>query len=145
VTVEDLPEVGSLEGLVALVQWRPGLFVRWSRGPEHDSHGRSRDHASGLELPGLAVNPLSPPDWWTLPLDQWVARQVRTYAHLGDKTPDHVAWVLAGQIVDRGPDNEPLVVDVEPVARLTPAVLHQAAEAAPESPRAEDSNPSWQT
>jgi Family of unknown function (DUF6098) len=145
VTVDELPELGSLDALVALVEWRSGLFVRWSRGPGNDGHERSRDHASGLDLPGLAVNPLTPPGWWTLPLDQWVARQVRTYAHLGEEAPDHFAWVLAGQIVDRGPDNEPLVVDVEAVARLAPAVLREAAETSPESDRVEDNDPSWQS
>lgn len=140
---DELPEISTLEALVALVEWRPGLFVRWSTGPDHDASERSRDHASGLDLPGLAVNPLDPPRWWTLPAEQWVARQIRTYAHLGEESPDHVAWVLAGQVVDRGPDNEPLVVGVEPVGRLATSVLQEAADCAPESPRPEDSGAQW--
>ena len=98
--------------LAELVASHPGLYVRWSTGPDRDGDERSTDHATGLKLPGLAVNPLTPPTWWTLPLDVWVARQVRAYAHLSDDQPDHFAWVLAGRIAERGPDNEPLVVDV---------------------------------
>ena len=138
-----LDEIDSLDALVELVRRRRGLYVRWSRGPEEDGHERSRDHASGLELPGLAANPLDPPGWWTLPEDAWVARQVTAYDHLGQDQPDHVAWVLSGRMVDRGPDNEPLVVDVEPVACLTPGVLDEAAERAPRSDRDRDDDASW--
>ena len=106
--------------------------MRWSKGPEHDADETSRDHASGLDLPGLAANPLGPPGWWTLPLGGWVARQITTYAHLGEDAPDHVAWVLTGRVVDRGPDNEPLVADVLPVAPLSRAVLYEAEGAGTE-------------
>ena len=133
-----LDEIDSLVKLAALVSGRPGLHVRWSRGPEDDAAERSRDHASGLELPGLAANPLDPPSWWTLPADAWVARQVTAYDHLGQDQPDHFAWVLAGRVADRGPDNEPLVVDITPVARLAPSVLDEAAERAPRSDRPSD-------
>nr|WP_265579973.1 DUF6098 family protein [Rhodococcus pyridinivorans] len=37
------------------------------------------------------------------------------------------AWLLHGTVADVGPDHEPLVVDVRPVARLSTAVLEQAA------------------
>lgn len=135
---DDLPEVASLTALSKLVVERPGLFVRWSKGPDHDGGERSTDYATGLTLPGLAVSPLTPPPWWTLPVDEWVARQVRAYAHLADDQPDNLAWVLAGRIAGRGPDNEPLVVDVEPVARLRMSVLHEAAAREPRSPREGD-------
>ena len=137
-----LVEIHTLGELVELVGRRRGLYVRWSRGPEDDAHERSCDHASGLELPGLAANPLDPPRWWTLPADAWVARQVTAYDHLGRDQPDHIAWVLNGRVVDRGPDNEPLVVDVRPVACLAPTVLAEAAERAPRSDRRCDDD-SW--
>lgn len=145
----ELPEVRSLAALADLVE-RPGqpeLFVRWSKGPENDAEERSRDHASGLTLPGLAVNPLTPPRWWDLPVEDWLARQIRAYAHLGEdeSRPQQCAWVLTGQVTDRGPDNEPLVTDVTPVARLTGAVLREAAEREPRSPREEDQDTSWRS
>jgi hypothetical protein len=49
-----------------------------------------------------------------------------------------MAWVLAGRIVERGPDNEPLVVDIEPVARLRSSVLEEAAAREPRSSRQSD-------
>jgi hypothetical protein len=138
----DRSAIGSLRELADLVGRRPGLYVRWSRGPEHDADERSRDHASGLDLPGLAANPLDPPGWWTLPVEAWVARQVTTYDHLGTDQ-DLFAWVLTGRIADRGPDNEPLLVDVHPVARLSNRVVEEAAEARPRSGRSEDHD-AWQ-
>lgn len=137
-------EISSLDELTALVASRRGLYVRWSRGPEDDAGERSRDHASGLELPGLAANPLDPPAWWTLPLAGWVARQVTTYDHLGEDAADHLAWVLTGRVVDRGPDNEPLLADVQPVAPLSPAVLDAAEARAPCSERESDRDDAWQ-
>jgi hypothetical protein len=135
---DRLPEVATLAALSTLVAERPGMFVRWSKSPDHDGDERSTDYATGLTLPGLAVSPLTPPTWWTLPVDDWVARQVRAYAHLADDQPDKLAWVLTGRIVERGPDNEPLVVDVEPVARLRVSVLHEAAAREPRSSREGD-------
>lgn len=140
----DMPEVASLAALSELVAERPRLFIRWSKGPDHDADERSTDYATGLTLPGLAVSPLAPPSWWTLPVDKWLARQVRAYAHLSDDQPDNLAWVLAGRIAGRGPDNEPLVVDVEPVARLRMSVLHEAAAREPRSPRDGDDG-SWRS
>jgi Family of unknown function (DUF6098) len=134
----DLPELTSLAALAKLVGERPGLFVRWSKGPDRDREERSTDYATGLALPGLAVIPLTPPTWWTLPADAWLARQIQAYAHLAEDQPDHVAWVLAGRIVERGPDNEPLVVDIEPVARLHGSVLEEAAAREPRSSRESD-------
>jgi Family of unknown function (DUF6098) len=137
-------EIGTLDELTDLVASRPGLHVRWSRGPDDDADETSRDHASGLDLPGLAANPLDPPGWWTLPLGDWVARQITTYAHLGEDAPDHVAWVLTGRVVDRGPDNEPLVAEVRPVAPLSRAVLDEAEARSPSSRRPQDDDRAWQ-
>jgi hypothetical protein len=142
---EDLPEVTDLRGLARLVARYPALYVRWSRGPGSDAGEGSRDHASGLDMPGLAVNPLTPPTWWTRPVEEWAARQITAYDHLGKDQPDHIAWVLTGRVVERGPDNEPLVVDVRPVARLTPDLLAEAAAGEPRSDRQEDDDTSWRS
>lgn len=130
--------VDTLDELSDLIDRTGEVFVRWSTGPDDDARERSVDHASGLELPGLSVTSLSPPRWWARPTREWVARRVRAYAHLGDHDPDSFAWVLSGRVVDRGPDDEPLVVAVTPLARLSPSVLQEAAEWEPQSPRPED-------
>jgi Family of unknown function (DUF6098) len=95
-------QVTTLASLAELVANTPRLYVRWSTGPDTDHADRSTDYATGLELPGLAVNPLTPPTWWTLPVEVWVARQVRAYAHLSDDQPDHTACVLTDRIAERG-------------------------------------------
>jgi hypothetical protein len=116
-----MDDVGSLEELAALAENRAPLFVRFSRGPEVDSSEHSRDHESGCELPGLSVNPLNPEPWFDRPSVHWVARQLVQYAHL--RGGDSYAWVLTGDVVGRGPDCEPLVAGVEPVARVPDDVV----------------------
>jgi len=123
----DQPEIATLEGLAELVRSRPCAYVRYSQGPEHDASEQSRDTESDLDLPGLSVNPLHPEAWWTRPLEDWLARQVCQYAELAEKNPDRFAWVLDGRVVARGPDCEPLLADIEPLATLTPALLDEAA------------------
>jgi hypothetical protein len=119
-----MPDVGSLEELAALVRSRSPLFVRFSAGPDADSSETSVDHESGCELPGLSVNPLDPEPWFDRPSVHWVARQLVQYAHLDE--PGRFAWVLTGREAGRGPDCEPLVTDVEPVARVPDAVVREA-------------------
>src|SRR5690606_20510119 len=49
----DLPEVATLAELRELIA--PDVFLRFSRGPDHDRGRRSTDYESGLDLPGLSV------------------------------------------------------------------------------------------
>lgn len=118
--VDRLAELTELTGL------GEPLYVRYSEGPEADASETSVDHESGCELPGLSVNPLDPEPWWTRPVEHWVARQLYQYAHLdqGGRYP----WVLAGTVVGRGPDCEPLLAQVRPVARLNDRVIQEAAK-----------------
>jgi hypothetical protein len=121
--------VHSLDELASLVEERPQLHVRYSKGPDHDRTMTSRDHESGLSLPGLSVSPLGPAPWWTRPAIDWLARQLCRYAHLQEKARDaRVAWVLEGAEVGRGPDNEPLLRPWEAVAVLDDAVVQQARQ-----------------
>jgi len=110
------------------MQGRKRIYVRYSEGPEHDEHERSIDAESGLELPGLSVNPLDPQRWWKRPLAEWLARQISQYRHLAERNPDRFAWVLSGREVGRGPDCEPLVADVVPLARLGTTLLDEALD-----------------
>ena len=102
------------------------LFVRYSRGPEDDRESGSIDTESGLELPGLSVNPLRPESWWSRPALDWLSRQVCQYRDLQEKNPSRFAWVLTGREVARGPDCEPLLRECTPVGRLAESLLDEA-------------------
>ncbi|GAB3434732.1 DUF6098 family protein [Flindersiella endophytica] len=125
-TGDQLAAVASLQELSVLVAETPGLFVRYSKGPDHDLERTSVDYESGLELPGLSVNRLDAEAWWTRSIRDWLARQLCQYLHLSDRGADHHGWILRGRVVGRGPDDEPLVVDVEPVAYLHDDLLEEA-------------------
>jgi hypothetical protein len=117
--VDDLAE---LERLVRSVE---SLYVRYSKGYEDDADSGSTDTESGLALPGLSVNPLTPEAWWTRPLRDWLARQICQYGHLGEREGRH-GWVLTGTCVGRGPDCEPLLTQVRPLGRLSHRLLQEA-------------------
>jgi len=123
-----LREIATFGEFVDLIRSTPGLFVRYSGGPASDAAEQSTDYESGLPLPGLSVNRLDPQPWWTRSLDDWLARQLCQYLHLADRDAEHHGWILRGKVVGRGPDDEPLVADVEPVARLTERLLAEALE-----------------
>jgi len=119
--------VSSLRGLADRVLDLGRVYVRYSEGPERDDRP-SIDTESELELPGLSVNPLHAEPWWTRPFEDWLARQICQYQQLQEKNPDRFAWVLQGVEVGRGPDCEPLLRDVRPVAPLDASVLSEAGE-----------------
>lgn len=123
--LQPLTTIYHLEGVLRRY---PELHLRHSEGPVADSRSGSIDAESGLELPGLSVNPLQPEDWWHRPTADWLARQLCQYRHLQQRNPDRFAWVLTGRVVGRGPDCEPLLHDVVPVARLTEPLLEEAEE-----------------
>lgn len=116
--LDTLPRLRSLAEVAGLVEVVRPLYVRFSGGPEQDVESVSRDHESGCLLPGLSVNPLTPEPWWDRPVEHWVARQLCQYAHL--MTPERFPWLLTGEVAGRGPDSEPLLVEVVPAASLDP-------------------------
>ncbi|MFB7597771.1 DUF6098 family protein [Streptomyces sp. NPDC056160] len=125
----DLPVVRSLSGLAALVERHSGLYVRWSRGPATDLGATSStDELTGVRMPGLSANPLDVEDWWQgRSVELWVARRLHDYAHLPhDKGPGVRPWALEGRETGRGPDNEPLVVDVRPLCWIDGQVIDAA-------------------
>lgn len=114
----SLPVAEDLAAVVGLVRDVPDLYVRYSEGPARDAESpRSRDYEADVELPGLSVASIVPEEWWTRPAEDWVARRICSYDHLGEED-GRFAWLLTGSIVGRGPDHEPLVTDVRPVARI---------------------------
>lgn len=126
---DDLPVVRSLADLAVLVERHEGLYVRWSRGPETDLGATSStDELTGVSMPGLSANPLAVEEWWqNRSVELWVARRLHDYAHLPhDKGPVVRPWVLKGRETSRGPDNEPLVVDVEPMCWIDSDMIEEA-------------------
>ncbi|MGW5661518.1 DUF6098 family protein [Streptomyces sp. NPDC003758] len=126
---DDLPVVRTLGELGALVDRDSDLYVRWSRGPSADlGNAKSRDDLTGVPMPGLSANPLGVEPWWgDRPVELWVARRLHDYSHLPREKGEGVRpWVLRGRVEGRGPDNEPLVRDVEPVGWVDEKVIREA-------------------
>ncbi|MBO0775912.1 MAG: hypothetical protein J2P34_06315 [Actinobacteria bacterium] len=123
-----MPVIGALSELAAIVGEHEEVYLRHSLGPAADRHQSSRDYESGLELPGLSVVPLSPPQWWRRPVTDWLARQICKYAHLSQRDSRRYPWVLTGPVTGAGPDQEPLVADPLPLGRLSDQVLAEARQ-----------------
>ncbi|MEV5936755.1 DUF6098 family protein [Streptomyces sp. NPDC052079] len=133
----DLPTFSSLDELTRLITRRRGLYVRWSRGPQRDlPRTSSTDDLTGVELPGLSASPLDLEDWWgERPVRIWVARRLYDYSHLPQvKDARTRPWVLHGSETARGPDNEPLVTDIEPLGWIADEVITDACRIVTEQP-----------
>ncbi|MEU2438789.1 DUF6098 family protein [Streptomyces rubradiris] len=128
---DDLPVVTTLADAAGLVRRHQGLYVRWSKGPGTDLHKvSSTDELTGVSMPGLSANPLDVEQWWNgRSVELWVARRLYDYAHLPhEKGPGVRPWVLRGRETGRGPDNEPLVADVEPLCWIAENVIEAARD-----------------
>ncbi|MEV0901995.1 DUF6098 family protein [Actinoplanes sp. NPDC049802] len=130
---DDMPVLADLDAVAAELAKHPrDLYVRWSRGPEADrcESGHSRDSLTGVPLPGLSANPMTVEPWWDgRPVRLWVARRLYDYLHLRDlRGPGVRAWLLTGEACGRGPDNEPLVRCLCPVAWIDGQALEEAAQ-----------------
>ncbi|GAA1661571.1 hypothetical protein GCM10009679_78170 [Saccharothrix algeriensis] len=128
----EMATYAALRQLAELVEREPReLFVRWSRGPGVDlpREQSSRDDLTGSPMPGLSANSLAVEPWWGgRPLELWLARRLYDYHHLPDlRGPGVRPWVLTGDVVGRGPDNEPLVVCREALGWIADPVLAEAA------------------
>lgn len=126
---DRLPTLSTLAEAADLVARHRGLYVRWSEGPGVDLDTvSSTDELTGVPMPGLSASPLDIEDWWgDRSPELWVARRLYDYAHLPhDKGPGVRPWVLTGRETGRGPDNEPLVADAEPLCWISDEVIAAA-------------------
>jgi hypothetical protein len=121
-----MPTLERLDELTQLMEHGVELYLRYSPGPVADAQHLSTDHESGLVMPGLSANPMRVPAWWSLPPEDWLARRVCQY--LRELREGARPWVLTGRVVDFGPDNEPLLDDVEPIAWLSGELVRSAHE-----------------
>jgi len=116
----------DLDEVVDEVRAHDTVYLRYSKGPDEDlSRGSSRDYESGLDLPGLSVTVATPEPWWSRPVEDWVARRLCQYADLG-QAEGRFPWLLTGRPVGNGPDHEPLVDQVRPLARVADEAVHEA-------------------
>lgn len=124
--LSEPPPIETLDQLVSFVQAHPGVLLRYSKGPQRDAEGGpSRDYEAEVELPGLSATTLEPEEWWPRPDRDWVARRVCKYAELGEQEHRY-PWLLTADVVGHGPDHEPLVVNVRPLARISTKALQEA-------------------
>jgi hypothetical protein len=124
----ELPVIQTFAELVELVTARDDVLLRYSKGPWYDAHaGPSRDYEADVDLPGLSATTVSPEPWWPRPPGDWIARRVCKYAELGEDT-DRYPWLLTGEVAGWGPDHEPVVVNVRPLARISQEALTQARD-----------------
>ncbi|UYQ60229.1 DUF6098 family protein [Streptomyces peucetius] len=136
-STQTMPVFDSLAALTRVVTDRRGLYVRWSRGPGQDLRDvSSTDDLTGVPLPGLSASPLDIEDWWGgRPPHVWVARRLHDYCHFPHvKGSGTRPWVLHGTEATRGPDNEPLVKDVEPLGWIASRVITEATEVVTSQP-----------
>src|SRR3954454_13905797 len=122
----DLAVLRDLSEVVDVVCAHDTVYLRYSQGPDEDLGGASsRDYEADVELTGLSVTVASPEPWWPRPVEEWVARRLCKYAELGAAS-GRFPWLLTGRQVGNGPDHEPLVDEVRPVARVDDEVVREA-------------------
>ncbi len=127
---DDLPTITTLDELGELLGERTDLYIRWSKGPDVDEGGQSRDDLTGIPLPGLSANPLAVEPWWgDRPVRTWAARRLYDYRHLQERRgPGVRPWILQGHEIARGPDNEPLVECEKAIAWVADDVVTAAED-----------------
>jgi uncharacterized protein DUF6098 len=124
--LSEPPALDDLDQMVRLVEQHDGVLLRYSNGPRVDAgSGPSRDYEAGVDLPGLSATTVEPEPWWPRSVEDWIARRVCKYAELGE-AEGRYPWLLTGDVAGYGPDHEPLVVNVRPLARITTRALDQA-------------------
>jgi hypothetical protein len=124
----ELPVIRSFAELVEFVAARDDVLLRYSKGPWEDADtGPSRDYEADVDLPGLSATTVAPEPWWPRPAEDWIARRVCKYAELGEDE-DRFPWLLTGEIAGWGPDHEPVVVEVRPLARVSQEALDEAQQ-----------------
>ncbi|MBC7300641.1 MAG: hypothetical protein H5T78_06785 [Nocardia sp.] len=102
------------------------VFLRYSHGPGTDAHdGPSRDYEAQVTMSGLSVTTMRPEPWWPRPALEWVARRLCKYADLGAEQ-GRFPWLLTGRVVGAGPDHEPLVTAVHPLATIDRRAVTEA-------------------
>jgi len=123
----DLPVLETLGEVVSLCGTRANVYVRFSYTPDDRDAEARRERESGNLLPGVPAWPMRPEPWWAAGARVWIARQLSRHAHRAHAGAE--PWLVAGEERGRGPDCEPLVARLTPLARIDQSVLTEAEEA----------------
>jgi hypothetical protein len=119
-TMEDLEE------LTELACGTTAIYLRYSLGPDQDAATVSRDYEADVDLPGLPCTLLTPERWWPREPEDWIARRVCKYLHLAAGDQRRRPWILTGDVAGYGPDQEPLLTSVHPLAWLSGDLVGEA-------------------
>ncbi|WP_324649998.1 DUF6098 family protein [Georgenia sp. H159] len=122
----ELPVLHTIGQVVELCGTRTDLYVRFSYTPDDRDVAARRERESGNLLPGVPAWPLCPESWWGAGARVWIARQLARRAHLAHAGAE--PWLVAGEVRGRGPDCEPLIAQINPLARINQRVLAEAEE-----------------
>lgn len=129
----EYPVLETLSQVVEQCGDRQDVYLRFGYGPDDGDASARRERVSGYLLPGVPAWPLCPEPWWGAGARVWVARQLARRAYLGHAGAE--PWLVTGEVRGRGPDCEPLIGHVTPVALIHRRVLAEA----------EESHAAWQT
>jgi hypothetical protein len=122
----ELEVITTLEQLADLVAGDSPMYLRYFQGPGRGCCEGSQPRLRGRRDIAWTVGHHDRPGTMVpRAVEEWVARRICKYGELAEED-DRYAWLLKGIIVGRGPDHEPLLTDIRPLARLSRAVLEQA-------------------
>ena len=122
----DLPVLDTLSQVVELCANQPNVYLRFSYTPDDRDAAARRERESGYLLPGVPAWPLCPESWWGAGSRVWVARQLARRGYLARAGAE--PWLVTGEVRGRGPDCEPLIANLTPVAHIHTRVLAEADE-----------------
>ena len=120
-----MKKIKNLEELKALIDEKGTLYIRYSANINGDcKRGYSTNHANGQSEMGLSVENLVNPDGiFDYHDSEYLAMQVSSYGYLGEQ-----AYILTGDYVGRGSDNEPMIEYAAVVAQMSTAALDAARQ-----------------
>lgn len=122
----ELPVLDTLREVVGMCSTRDDVYLRFSYTPDDSDSSARRERESGYLLPGVPAWPLCPEPWWGAGSRTWIARQLTRHSHLAHSAIE--PWLVTGQLRGRGPDCEPLIAHVTPLARVGHKALLEADE-----------------
>ncbi|WP_152190664.1 DUF6098 family protein [Georgenia satyanarayanai] len=122
----ELPVLVTLSDVVRACSAHDDVYLRFSYSPDDSDTSNRRERESGNLLPGVPAWPMCPEPWWGAGSRTWIARQLTRHSHLVHSGIE--PWLIAGQVRGRGPDCEPLIAHLRPLALVSHKVLVEADE-----------------
>lgn len=127
--------IKTLDEVRQLIEQYPGrVYVRWSRYPMRDiRRGYSIDWAAGrperglscVQVTGRASTVYTDPDHQARADHERLVKQLTAYAAFAVWQPGCVCWLLTGDCVGTDSDGCPVVVNAQPLGRLSAKLVKQ--------------------